>query len=192
MIHWHFSYTSFPEFQKGCGLARSAEMGGRGQGSQPVPQRRNLSCRPRGLHSLAPAQARRLIHFVARPLPARPALLGSGGSPFPPQGTHRIPVIPAHRSVIFRLRLGPYQTWAGRTRRHTGANTGRFGWGAITTLGSCCGLSNSPGAGSRTVYFSVYALCPSPAGMNWIPSFSALVFAFCCAAARSAFANCRS
>lgn len=73
-----------------------------------------------------------------------------------------------------------------------GANTGHFGWGAITTLGSYCGLSNSPGAGIRTVYFSVYALCPSPAGMNWMPSFSAFTLAFCCAAARSAFANCRS
>ena len=37
-----------------------------------------------------------------------------------------------------------------------------------------------------------YALCPSPAGMKPMPNFSAFAFAFCCAAARAAFANCRS
>ena len=37
-----------------------------------------------------------------------------------------------------------------------------------------------------------HALCPSPAGMNPMPSFSAFALAFCCAEARSAFANCRS
>ena len=78
------------------------------------------------------------------------------------------------------------------TQRHTGVNTGHLGWGAIITLGLCCGLSNSPGAGIRLVYSPVYALCPSLAGMNWMPSFSAFALAFCCAAARSAFANCRS
>ena len=73
-----------------------------------------------------------------------------------------------------------------------GANAGRLGWGAITTLGSYFRLSNCPGAGIRTAYFPVHALCLSPAGMNWMPSFSAFALTFCCAAARSAFANCRS
>ena len=90
------------------------------------------------------------------------------------------------------LGLGLHPARSGRTQRHTGANTGRFGWSAITTLGLCCGLSNSPGAGVRTACFSVHALCPSPDGMNWMPSFSAFALAFCCAAARSAFSNCRS
>ena len=90
------------------------------------------------------------------------------------------------------LGLGLHPARSGRTQRHTGANTGRFGWSAITTLGSCCGLSNSPGAGVRTACFPVHALCPSPDGMNWMPSFSAFALAFCCAAARSAFSNCRS
>ena len=73
-----------------------------------------------------------------------------------------------------------------------GANTGHFGWRAITTLGSCYELLNVPGAGIRIDYFPVHALCPSPAGMNPMPSFSAFAFAFCCAAASSAFTNCRS
>ena len=73
-----------------------------------------------------------------------------------------------------------------------GVTRGVLGGSAITTLGLCCGLSNSPGAGIRLVYSPVYALCPSLAGMNWMPSFSAFALAFCCAAARSAFANCRS
>ena len=38
----------------------------------------------------------------------------------------------------------------------------------------------------------VHALCPSPAGTNWIPSFSAFTFVSCCIVASSAFANCRS
>lgn len=88
--------------------------------------------------------------------------------------------------------LGLHPVPEGRTQRHTGANTGRFGWRVITTLGSCCGLLNAPGAGVGMVYFPVYALCPSPAGMNATPSFSAFAFAFCCIVARSAFANCRS
>ena len=56
--------------------------------------------------------------------------------------------------------------------------------------------STQPGRGAHSgtqgQTRGVHALCPSPAGMNWMPSFSAFTLAFCCAAARSAFANCRS
>ena len=88
--------------------------------------------------------------------------------------------------------LGLHPAPKGRTQRPVRGKHGAFGWGAVTTLGSCCGSSNCPGVGISAAYFPIHALCPSGAGMNWMPSLSAFAFAFCCATARSAFSNCRS
>ena len=62
-----------------------------------------------------------------------------------------------------------------------------LGWGWDSTQPGRVAHSGTQG---RTR--GIHALCPSPAGTNWMPSFSAFAFAFCCATARSAFANCRS
>ena len=41
-----------------------------------------------------------------------------------------------------------------RTQRLTRRNTGHFGWGAITTLGTFRTFTNIPGPGIRTAYFA--------------------------------------
>ena len=152
-------------------------------GLYPASRRRWLHIshfRPKG---------RKTAHSAAPPLPTEPASLGFGGSPV-------VLATSAKRGQNCPTSLlWGWDSAQPRKGAHSGlcgANAGRLGWGAITTLGSYFRLSNCPGAGIRTAYFPVHALCLSPAGMNWMPSFSAFALVFCCAAARSAFANCRS
>lgn len=95
-----------------------------------------------------------------------------------------------NRRKLPRLGLGLHPAPNRSTQRPCGANTGHLGWGAITTLGSYCGLSNSPGAGVRTVCFPVHALCPSSAGVNSTPQRSSSFCTRCFSASCSSFAIC--